>query len=130
MKDHKKTLRVLIQAGEVKSFAELNTSPTAHLLWEALPITGSVQRWGEEVYFETPVEAQISPDARDGVEVGELAYWPSGRALCLFFGPTPASTDEKPKAASPVNPLGRLEGDPRIWSRVPQGTRITVTKAE
>jgi hypothetical protein len=122
--------RVRIEAGAVGSFAEFNTSSTAHLIWEALPLTGRVQRWGEEVYFEIPVQAKGSPDAREEVAVGEMGYWPPGRAFCLFFGRTPASTDERPRAASPVNPLGFLEGDPRIWSRVREGTEITITRVE
>ena len=52
-----------------------------------------------------------APDAREAMAVGELAYWPPGNALCLFFGPTPASTDAQPRTASPVNPIGALDGD-------------------
>ena len=83
------TLR--ITAGPVTVTAELNDSPTARLLWEALPIDGKANRWGDEIYFSIPVDADEEPDARAAVEVGEIAFWPPGNAFCIFWGPTPAS---------------------------------------
>jgi len=102
---------IIISAGDVSLPAELNDSPTARQIWETLPIEGTAKIWGDEVYFEIPVVAGQGPDARAEVEVGELGYWPVGRAFCIFFGPTPASTDERPRAYSPVNVLGRVLGD-------------------
>jgi hypothetical protein len=75
---------------------------------EALPLAGDAARWGEELYFSTPVEADPE-NARAAVEPGTIAYWPQGAALCLFWGPTPASRGEEPRAASPVNVLARIE---------------------
>ena len=96
---------IRIRAGDVESEAELNDSATARAIAEALPIDGRVQRWGEEIYFEIPVSVAEAEDARQDMEVGELAYWPPGSAFCIFFGPTPASTGERPRAASNVNPV-------------------------
>jgi hypothetical protein len=64
--------------------------------------------WGDEVYFDIPVEMGLEPDARAEVEVGELGYWPTGNAFCIFFGSTPASSGDTPVAASRVNILGRV----------------------
>ena len=80
---------IMITAGEVKVEAELNDGPTARMVAGALPIRARGNRWGEEIYFEIPVEADLEADAREVLEAGELGYWPSGNAFCIFFGPTP-----------------------------------------
>ena len=103
--------KIIIEAAGEQLTARLNESPTSQLIWEALPVEGRANIWGEEIYFDIPVEADQEPDARAEVEVGELGYWPMGRAFCIFFGPTPVSNDEKPCAASPVNILGMVESD-------------------
>ena len=116
--------RITISAGNVSLSAELNDSPTAQQIWEALPIEGRANVWGDEVYFEIPVVAEQAPDARAVVEVGELGYWPVGHAFCIFFGPTPVSTDERPRAYSPVNVIGRVLGDATQFRAVPGGERV------
>lgn len=121
---------ITISAGDVSLPAELNDSPTARQIWEALPLEGSARVWGEEIYFEIPVMADEEPDARADVDVGELGYWPMGHAFCIFFGPTPASTDEKPRAYSPVNILGRVIGDATEFGAVPAGATVRVTQRE
>ncbi|MCP4537954.1 MAG: hypothetical protein GY832_12490 [Chloroflexi bacterium] len=114
--------RITITAGPVTVDAELNDSSTAQMIREALPITGRANTWGDEIYFEIPVEAEQAPDARTDVEVGELGYWPVGRAFCIFFGPTPISTGDQPRAASPVNIVGCILGDATAFRQVTAGT--------
>jgi hypothetical protein len=109
--------------------AELNDSPTARHIWEALPIEGQASTWGDEIYFEIPVVAEQEPDARAEVEVGELGYWPVGHAFCIFFGPTPASVDERPRAYSPVNILGRVVGDVTRLRAVRSGAAVRLTRS-
>ncbi len=118
--------QIIIVAGDVSMPAELNEGPTAQQIWEALPIESTVNTWGDEIYFEIPVVVGQEPDARAEVEVGELGYWPVGRAFCIFFGPTPVSTGERPRAYSPVNILGRVLGDATQFRAVPQGTRVRI----
>lgn len=122
--------KITITVGEVALPAELNDSPTAQQVWEKLPIEGRANVWGDEIYFEIPVVAQQAPDARAQVEVGELAYWPVGRAFCIFFGPTPVSTDERPRAYSPVNILGRVLGDATQFRAVPDGALVRLERRE
>ena len=121
--------RITITAESVMVEAELNDSPTARMIWESLPITGRANTWGDEIYFEIPVKAVQVPDARADVEVGELGYWPVGRAFCIFFGPTPASTGDQPRAASPVNIVGRVLGDATAFRQVPAGAAVTLSEA-
>jgi hypothetical protein len=121
--------KIIITAGSVSMEAELNDGPTAQQIWSALPIEGSANIWGDEIYFEIPVRAGQEPDARAQVEVGELGYWPVGHAFCIFFGPTPVSTDERPRAYSPVNILGRVSGDATQFRAVRGGTSVKLTRA-
>ena len=120
---------IRITAGKVSAEAILNDSPTATQLWEALPIEGRGNTWGDEIYFAIPVEATQEKDAREIVAVGELGYWPPGSAFCIFFGRTPASTDDRPRAASAVNILGRIQGDATIFTAVSSGTRVRLERA-
>jgi len=101
-----------IEIGGVSFRAELNDSATAGLLREALPLTIRMSRWGDEYYGSCGVSSAAEESAREIMEVGELAFWPPGNALCIFFGPTPASSDDRPRAASEVTPVGRILDDP------------------
>ncbi len=118
--------RIRITAGEVSLTAQLSEGPTAQKLWEALPIEGSAQTWGQEIYFSIPVEHGTEPGAKAEREVGDIAFWPPGNAFCIFFGPTPMSGGDTPVAASPVNDLGKIEGDATAFKRVRSGTKVTI----
>lgn len=89
----------------------MHDTPAARALAEALPLKVRMARWGEEYYGDCGVTIEADESARELMEIGEIAYWPPGQALCVFFGPTPASTDARPRAASPVVPLGQITSD-------------------
>ena len=122
-------MNIKITVGELSFPAELNHGPTAQQLWEALPIEGRANVWGDEIYFEIPIMASLAADARVEMEVGELGYWPVGHAFCIFFGPTPVSVDEQPRAYSPVNALGRVLGDATRFKTVSNGTLVRLERA-
>ncbi len=121
--------QIVISAGSVHAEAVLNDSPTAQQVWGALPIEGRANVWGDEIYFEIPVSAEQAPDARAEVKVGELGYWPVGRAFCIFYGPTPASRGQEPRAYSPVNVLGEITGDATVFRSVRGGTTVHIERA-
>jgi hypothetical protein len=122
--------KIVITSGDVSLQAELDDSPTAEKIWENLPIEGQVNTWGDEIYFEIPVSMELESKARAEVDVGELGYWPMGRAFCIFFGPTPVSTDERPRAYSPVNIIGRVEGDATQFKAVNDGDGIKIESVD
>ncbi len=123
----KKLIR--ISAGEVSMAAELNNSQTAALIYDKLPLEGTVNTWGDEIYFKIPVESGPE-DAVEKVEIGDLAYWPDGQCFCIFFGKTPASTDSEIRPASPVNLIGRFTGNPDDWKKVHPGVGIKLQRGE
>jgi hypothetical protein len=119
---------ITITSGNVSMQAELGDTPTVVRIWEALPIEGNAKRWGDEIYFEIPVRAEQEDDARAEVEAGELGYWPMGGAFCIFFGPTPVSTDQRPRAYSPVNILGKVIGDATLFRSVKSGDAVRIER--
>jgi len=121
--------RIRIVTGELKAEAQLNETKTAQLIWEALPIDGKNNLWGEEIYFAIPVKTGSEQGARDVVSAGELGYWPPGHAFCIFFGPTPASRGDEIRAASAVNIIGKILSDPKVFLKAKDGARITLEKA-
>ena len=121
--------KILITVGQTQVEAELNGSPTAASIADALPIKAKAQRWGGEIYFSIPVTADLEPDSREVLEAGELGYWPTGKAFCIFFGPTPASNADEIRAASAVNVIGKVKGDySRLWD-VTDGATILIESA-
>jgi hypothetical protein len=109
--------------------ADLNDSPTARQIAAALPISTSFNTWGDEIYFSIPVEATLEDTAQDVVQIGDLAYWPPGRAFCIFFGQTPMSQPGKIMPASAVNVVGKVLGDATQFKRVMREPQIVLEAA-
>ncbi len=87
----------------------------------ALPLEGKASLWKEEVYFEIPIKAGAEK-ARDRVDTGALAYWPLGRAFCIFYG--------RSQPYSHVNLIGRVTGNLELFASVKSGKTIRVEKAQ
>ena len=120
--------QIKLTAGDVSALAMLNDSPTADLIWAACPIKSTVKTWGDEIYFDTDVET-AGEDLKAVVGMGELAYWPPGQAFCIFFGPTPMSSGDEIRPASPVAVFGKVEGDATIFKTVRSGVTIIIEQA-
>lgn len=121
--------KIKIIAGDITLEACLNDTKTAQLVWEALPITGKANLWGDEIYFDIPVEAEPE-NPKEIVELGDIAYWPEGNGFCIFFGPTLSSKGNEIRAASPVNVIGKVIGDVKLLKRVRAGTKIIIEPVE
>ena len=121
--------KIIIKAGDLEAMAELNDSATAGAIWQALPMEGSANTWGEEIYFRIPISQHLEPDAKELVQLGDLGYWPQGEAFCIFFGATPISGPEEIRPASAVNIVGRLLHDPKGFLSVASGTLVKIERA-
>ena len=118
--------QIKIVSDDVELTAELNDSPSAKALVQNLPLELQMTRWGDEYYGACGVSVDEGPDARELMEVGELAIWPPGSALCIFFGPTPASVEDEPRAASKVNPIGRINSGAQALKKLGPTIQMSV----
>jgi len=119
--------KIKIIVGKLELEAWLNETKTAAKVFEALPITSTVNTWGDEIYFTIPVDAKPE-DAKELVSLGDIAYWPPGKAMCIFFGKTPISRGDEIRPASPVNIIGKVEGDLKLLKKVKEGEEIIIRR--
>jgi hypothetical protein len=111
-------MNIKITVGKLSMEALLNDTPTAKKVAKELPIRASFDTWGDEIYFPIPVTAALDDSAKEVVEPGDLGYWPTGKAFCIFFGQTPVSKPGKIIPASAVNVIGKVKGDPTHFKKV------------
>jgi hypothetical protein len=119
-------MKIAIRIGDVSVKAELNDTVTARKIAEILPFTSSFSTWGEEIYFTIPVSSGLDESAKERVDPGDLGYWPTGKAFCIFFGPTPMSGPGEIVPASAVNIVGKVTEDPKKFIEVMGMDNITV----
>jgi len=122
--------KIIIEVSDIKLEANLLDTATASMIFDTLPLQGTANVWGDEIYFSIPVHIDQEPEAREEVEIGDLGFWPAGDAFCIFYGPTPVSTSDKPRAYSPVNIFGKIDGDATILKKVSSGEIVKVSASD
>jgi hypothetical protein len=100
---------------------------TADAFWEKLPIEGKANLWGDEIYFSTSISVETE-NPRSIVKIGDVAYWPPGKAVCLFFSLTPVSRGNEIQPASPVNVFGRIEDNVKLLKLIPFGEKVRLER--
>lgn len=124
-------MKINIESGSLSREAELyeDTAPqTVKAVLSNLPIEGNVNTWGDEIYFEADIGIEVQENSHEVVELGDVAYWIDGKALCIFFGKTPMSTDDQIVPAGPVNVMGKVTGDAKDFKQVKDGDPIKLDK--
>ena len=119
-------MRIRFDFGSLTLDVETLDTPTAQAIAAALPIAGAALTWGEEVYFDVPVDVAREPDARAVITPGEIAYWPQGPAIAIGFGRTPISKGGETRLASPCNVFAKALGNVKILGKVKTGTAVEV----
>ncbi len=120
---------IRIRIGNVSLEGQLADTPAAAEIARRLPIEAAPREWGDEFYFEIPVDLPSDETATTAVDVGDIGYWPPGRALAIFFGPTPMSSGNRPVPASAVNLVGRVTGDAALLRQAKGADRIRLERA-
>ena len=118
--------QIKIEFENITIKADLNNSETANNIKKILPISNSVNIWGDEIYFPVDINDE-EIGAKEIVELGDIGYWPPGNAFCLFFGLTPLSKGEEIRAASPINIIGKIRGEINILKKVKSGEKVIVS---
>jgi hypothetical protein len=119
-----------IRVGEHECTAEwVEDNPnTQKAIEAALPLAGDGRKWGEELYFRTEVDVEAE-NTQTEVPVGAVAYWPGGNAICLFWGPTPASRGDEPRAAAPVSVVARITDTAALAATAADGAQLRLELA-
>jgi hypothetical protein len=120
---------IVITAGSIRLEAELNDTFTAQAIRNILPITATANTWGDEIYFSMPITLELE-NGQEVVELGDLGYWPPGRAFCIFYGLTPASQGDEIRPASAVTIIGKVQGDVTALKQVDGGEQVVIEAAE
>jgi hypothetical protein len=120
--------KVKITIRDIIVSAELFETKTARAIEDVLPIETIPDEWGDEFYFEIPVELPLDETATAKAKIGDIGYWPPGNALAIFFGPTPISSGFEPVPASDVNLVGRIHGDATALKQAKGAKKIRVEK--
>ncbi|MCX7661744.1 MAG: cyclophilin-like fold protein [Candidatus Omnitrophica bacterium] len=123
-------MKALLVSKDIQIEVEFNSSESARKIYASLPLKGKLNWWEEEIYFYVPLK--LNPkDLTEEVKVGDFAYWPEGPALCIFLGRTPLSTDDKPRPASPVVIIGKVDKqDFSLLKKIKSGQIIEVRKRD
>jgi uncharacterized protein len=116
---------IVFKAKNIGFYVKFNDSPAATEISNRLPVEGAVRKWGDEIYFETDISAPADGQTMD-VQVGDVAYWPQGKCICVFFGRTEASKTDKPVPASPVVIIGHTMATPGELREISAGESIRV----
>ncbi len=101
---------------------------TAQAIRNILPLTAAANTWGDEIYFSIPMTLELE-NGQEVVEMGDLGYWPPGRAFCIFFGTTPASQGDEIRPASAVTVVGKVQGEVTTLKQVSAGEQVSIEAA-
>ncbi len=119
-------MKIKIKFDNFEIQGELDNSQASNDISKLLPIEGKSNLWGGEVFVELP-EMLPYPGNLDEVEIGDIAYWQEGPAICFFFGETLGSFSNKPRPHSPVIVIGKLDNiEPLKYLKA--GVKIRVEK--
>ena len=116
-------------SGSITIDGILNETETAKKIWSSLPLDSSVNTWGDEIYFSVPIDNELE-NSKEVVDLGDIGFWPPGNAICLFFGPTPISSEGEIRPASSVNIVGKLIGNLEELKLIKSGSGISVVKSD
>lgn len=120
-------IKIIFDTKEIIATVTDKNPKTADAIWNSLPLESTINTWGEEIYFGVAVKVG-EENAQEEVEVGDVAYWPEGRCICIFFGRTPISKTDLPKASSPVNVFAKVEGNLKVLKTAIPGSVIRIEK--
>ena len=104
----------------------LRNTETARLISKSIPINSKIQIWGEEIFFNTNIKITLEDDARDVMQLGELAFWTEGSAIAIGYGKTPVSLDKEIRLIGPCNVWGKGNFKKSDFDNIKPGDEISL----
>ena len=125
--------KILVRITELENITieldDTGSPKTCISFLESLPFSVTAHIWGEEIYTDESPITQPEENAKGLVNLNDVAYWPNGKAICLFFGPTPIGKKGEIKPYSPVNIIGKIiTADKSVIKNFKEGAKITFQK--
>ena len=118
--------KLILRIGPISLVAKLLDTPTAKEILKHVPFTSTVNIWGDEVYFDTPISVSKEADAKDIIEAGELAFWVEGSCVAIGFGPTPISQGNEIRLAAKTNIWGQSLTDVKLLTKAKDGDQVSI----
>ena len=121
--------KISFTSGSITIDGILNETETAKKIWSSLQLDSSVNTQGDEIYFSVQVDNELE-NSQEIVDLGDIGFWPPGNAICLFFGPTPISSEGEISPASSVNIVGKIIGNLEELKLIKSASKISVVKSD
>jgi len=108
---------------------KLRPTPTANAIKSILPCKSIIKTWGEEIYFEMPIQKNLSldNDAKDVINLGEIAYWIEGKCIAIGYGKTPISQNNEIRLAAKTNIWGDAELNTKKLKNIKDGNEVIIS---
>ena len=120
--------KIVLKFKEKNLILNLRDTPTAELIYDAVPFSSKVKKWGEEIYFETPIKAELENNAREVVDFGEIAFWNGGSAIAIGYGKTPVSKENEIRLISPCNIWADSSFDKSYIEKIKENEIVKIEK--
>ncbi|MDD4203260.1 MAG: cyclophilin-like fold protein [Candidatus Omnitrophica bacterium] len=104
----------------------LSNNSSASIIKKSLPMTGKINKWSEGIYFSTNITIPRSNDRSSDIVVGDVAYWPENKAICIFYDTRPTAENEGSKAESSVIKIGHTSAKPELLKKIAIGDKIEI----
>ena len=120
--------KIVLKFKDKNLVLNLRDTPTADLIYYILPFTSTVKKWGEEIYFETPINVELEKNAKEVVEFGEIAFWNGGSAIAIGYGKTPVSKENEIRLISPCNIWADSNFDKNYIEQIKENETVEIAR--
>ena len=120
--------KIILKFKNKELILNLRDTPTARIIYDALPFFSTVKKWGEEIYFEIPVDIKLEDNARAIVEFGEIAFWKEGSSIAIGYGKTPISKKNEIRLISPCNVWADCTFDKSYIEQIKENETVKIEK--
>lgn len=119
---------IQLQAGPVSLKAEMLATPTADVVWRALPLYSTALFWGRLVRIDVPLEIYREPDARNTLAAGEFGFLSGDDDIVVGYGRTPISKAGEIRLWGDANVFARAIDNPESLRDIFDGSMVSIDR--